>query len=285
VELSHHTAKINGIDLHYVESGSGPLVVFLHGFPEFWYSWRHQLPALAEAGYRVVAPDMRGYNQSEAPHPVSEYHIDKLTEDVVALIEHLGEERAHLVGHDWGAVIAWYAAMWYPERFNKLAILNVPHPKRFERGIWRPLQLLKSFYVLVFQLPFLPEFLFRFGNYAGLRWTLRRDPVRKGAFSEEDIDKYVEAFRNTENIRGGLNYYRSIFRDSRAISKRHQIINTQTLILWGTHDTFLGNHLAEPSREDVPNYRIEYLDASHWVQVDAFEDVNRLLIELLNPEG
>jgi pimeloyl-ACP methyl ester carboxylesterase len=285
MELKHHTAKINGIDLHYVESGSGPLVVFLHGFPEFWYSWRHQLPALVEAGYRVVAPDMRGYNKSESPRAVSEYHVDKLTGDVVALIEHLGEERAHVVGHDWGAIVAWLTAMWHPERIEKLAILNVPHPKRFQRGLWRPSQLLKSWYVFLFQLPLLPEFFFKAGNFYGLRRTLRRDPVRKGAFSEEDIERYVTAFRDTGAVRSGINYYRSSFRNAPAMHKRLKRITAETLVIWGRHDNYLGKHLAEPYPEDVPNCRIEYLEASHWVQVDAPEDVNRLLIDFLGAKN
>ena len=138
--LIHKTALINDLNFHYVEAGEGPLVVLIHGFPEFWYSWRHQIPALVEAGYRVIAPDMRGYNLTDSPAKTSNYTVDLLASDVVALIQHAGEQRSHVVGHDWGAAIAWQLAMRYPQHLDQLAILNGPHPKVFGKGFWRPSQ-------------------------------------------------------------------------------------------------------------------------------------------------
>lgn len=279
--IQHHTTRIRGIELHYVEAGEGPLVILLHGFPEFWFSWRHQIQPLADAGFHVVAPDMRGYNLSGKPKGVHAYHLDELTADVAALIDHLGYESAHIVAHDWGAIVAWFFAMWHPERLNQLAILNVPHPRRFLWGMWRPLQILRSWYVFLFQLPWLPVWAFEAFDFAGLRWAFRNEPLRPDAFSDEDIEAYVEAFRHPGSMRAGIQYYRSILYSIPTLVPRLGRIDAQTLVIWGRHDTHLGNHLAEPYSEDVPNLRVEYLEASHWVQIDAFEDVNRMLLEHL----
>ena len=150
-------ADLGDVRLHYVEAGEGPLVVLLHGFPEFWFSWRFQIPALAAAGFRVVAPDMRGYNLSSRPAEVAAYDTDRLAADVRGLIRELGAERALLAGHDWGGAVAWITAMNHPEVVERLAILNVPHPRRMLQGLRTPRQLAKSWYFLAFQVPWLPE--------------------------------------------------------------------------------------------------------------------------------
>src|SRR3954469_13055008 len=146
-EMREGYADLSQVRLHYVEVGEGPLVVLLHGFPEFWFSWRFQLPALAEAGYRVVAPDMRGYNLSSRPPGVSAYGLDHLAGDIRELIAERGAGSALLAGHDWGAFVAWATAMNHPEVVERLAILNVPHPRRMLQGLRRPRQLLKSWYM------------------------------------------------------------------------------------------------------------------------------------------
>ncbi|MFC7007869.1 alpha/beta fold hydrolase [Halalkalicoccus salilacus] len=160
---SHHETIINGVRLHYVEAGEGPLVLLLHGFPEHWYAWREQIPALVDAGYRVVAPDMRGYNVSEKPHGVEAYRIGTLVEDVRALIEDRSEEHATVVGHDWGGMIAWEIAARHPNVVDRLVAMNAPHPAVYRREIrsGRSDQRRRSWYVLFFQLPWLPEALFR----------------------------------------------------------------------------------------------------------------------------
>ena len=193
VELKHRYADLGDMRLHYVEAGEGPLVLLLHGFPQFWYEWRHQIPALVEAGFRVVAPDMRGYNLSDKPPGVGAYRVQVLARDVERLILACGEQTAAVVGHDWGAIVAWFAAMRYPERVGRLAILNVPHPARFLDGLLSPQQLLRSSYVFFFQIPWLPEEVIRAGNFTLLRSVLRRDPVRPGALTAEDIERYTEA--------------------------------------------------------------------------------------------
>src|SRR5579884_3024966 len=160
---THRHASVNGVRLHYVEAGRGPLVVLLHGFPEFWYSWRHQIPALAAAGFRVLAPDLRGYNESDKPPGVAAYGLERVAGDVAALVRHAGERRAAVVGHDWGGGIAWWLAMHRPDVVGRLAVLNAPHPAAFRRELRTPGQLLRSWYVFFFQLPALPEWLFRAG--------------------------------------------------------------------------------------------------------------------------
>jgi epoxide hydrolase 4 len=284
--LTHRTADVApGVRLHYVEAGDGELVVLLHGFPEFWYSWRRQIPALAESGFHVVAPDMRGYNLSDKPRGVKAYAVETLVHDVVRLVDLRGVERASVVGHDWGAVIAWWFAMLYPERLNRLAILNVPHPLRFQRALRSPSQLRKSWYMFYFQLPWLPEALARANGYAFVRQALR-GLVRRGSMSPADVDLYVEAIARPGALAGAINYYRALFRYGPRLMSRMRRIDAPVLVIWGERDRYLGRELADPPRAWVPNARVERLpDASHWVQNDDPRRVNELLIEFLRPTG
>src|ERR687894_743878 len=213
LELTHRYADLGGVRLHYVEAGDGPLVLLLHGFPQFWYEWRHQIPALVEAGFRVVAADMRGYNLSDKPPGVRSYRVELLARDVERLILACGEQTAAVVGHDWGAIVAWIAAMRYPGRVGRLAILNVPHPARFLDGLLSPGQLLRSSYLFFFQIPRLPEAVIRAGDSALLRCVFRRDPVRPGALTTEDIERYVEAMARPGALTATLNYYRALLRN------------------------------------------------------------------------
>ena len=281
--VAHHYADLGAVRLHYVEMGEGPLVVLLHGFPEFWYSWRFQIPGLAEAGFRVVAPDMRGYNLSDKPQGVNNYRAELLGRDVARLIRACGAERAKVVGHDWGGVLAWMAAMHYPEQVEKLAILNVPHPDRFLQGLWTLHQLRKSWYIFFFQIPWLPEQVVRAGNFAWLRSNFRNDPVRPEAFSPQDIERYVEALSRPGALTAAINYYRALFRQTPAQVRRQlRKVEIPVLVIWGERDRYLGTELAQPDRTWVPDVRVERLvDASHWVQVDQPEKVNALLLDFL----
>ena len=281
-ELSHGYADLaGGVRLHYVEAGRGPLVVLLHGFPEFWFSWRFQIPALAAAGFRVVAPDMRGYNLSSRPRSVADYDIDLLAADVRDLVRERGADRAFLVGHDWGAAVAWAAAGLHPEVIERLAILNVPHPRRFLHGLRNPRQLLKSWYMVFFQLPGLPERLARAAHWRAFRYGFEHD-ARPGAFTREDIDRYVEAWSQPGAITAMMNYYRALFRQPpRRAQERIRPVNAPTLVIWGERDRYLGAELAEPDRGDVPNLAgvVRIPDASHWVHHDEPERVTQLLID------
>jgi pimeloyl-ACP methyl ester carboxylesterase/2-polyprenyl-6-methoxyphenol hydroxylase-like FAD-dependent oxidoreductase len=279
----HHYVDLDQVRLHYVELGNGPLVVLLHGFPEFWYSWRYQIPALAAAGFRVVAPDMRGYNLSAKPAGVAAYSGKHLTADVANLIRRLGAERATVVGHDWGGAVAWLFAMRYGEMLDRLVIMNAPHPARFREALRSWPQLRKSWYMFFFQLPWLPEALARAGNYAGLHRTLRADPVRPDAFDKEDIERYVAAAAQPGALTASINYYRALFRSgARQPGAAPPRIDTPTLVIWGEQDRYLGSELAAPDRNLVPNIRVERIpNASHWVQIDRPRQVNELLLGFL----
>ena len=279
VQLKHGDADVGGgIRLHYVEAGEGPLVVLLHGFPEFWYGWRHQIPALAQAGFRVVAPDMRGYNLSDKPPGWRSYDTGLLADDIAGLIRSFGEQDAYVVGHDWGAAVAYAVAMGHPEVVRRLAILNVPHPTRMLEGLRTLKQLRKSWYMFFFQIPRLPERLIARDDFSFAKRSLRSDS--KDAFTDEDLERYVEAWSQPGALTGMINYYRAALRRSpgKALA-RMKPIEAPTLVIWGMRDRHLGSELAEPAPEWVPNVRIERIaEATHWVQHDAPERVNALLL-------
>lgn len=278
-------ATVNGVRLHYVEAGSGPLVVLLHGFPEFWYSWRHQIPVLAQAGFRVLAPDLRGYNLSNKPRGVANYRIDLLVGDVAGLIAHAGERDAIVVGHDWGGAIAWETALRRPDVVCRLIVLNCPHPAAMARGMRSPRQLLRSWYMFFFQLPWLPEAALRAENYEAIRRKFREDPVRKGAFRPEDLREYRNAIGRPGALTSAINYYRAAARFAGSEMRRERArISAPSLLIWGEQDRYLGTALVEESKRLVPQLRVERIpNASHWVQVDAPERVNRAMLEFCAP--
>jgi epoxide hydrolase 4 len=280
-ELRDGYADLGEVRLHYVEAGDGPLVVLLHGFPEFWFGWRFQIPALAAAGFRVVAPDLRGYNLSSRPAGVAAYDIDRLAADVRDLIRARGADRAFLAAHDWGASVAWLTAMNHPEVVERLAILNGAHPRRLLHGLRRPRQLAKSWYMFFFQLPWLPERLARAARWRAFRYGFEHD-ARPGAFTPPDIERYAEAWSQPGAATAMINYYRAAFRQTpRRAEARIRPLHAPTLVIWGERDRYLGTELAEPDRADVPNLErvVRLPDASHWVQHDEPERVGQLLVE------
>jgi pimeloyl-ACP methyl ester carboxylesterase len=283
--MAHRWIDVGGLRLHCVEAGTGPLVVLLHGFPEFWYAWRHQIPALADAGYRVVAPDLRGYNTSDKPSRVRDYRPRVLVQDVADLIVALGAGSAAVAGHDWGGGLAWLLAMQHPKRVERLVLLNAPHPVRFLKGLRSPRQLRRSWYILAFQLPWLPERLVAARDFQALRWIFRHQPTRPGAFTAQDIDRYVAAAAQPGALRAAINYYRAAFR-ANPLAQAHGLrrVDIPTLIIWGDQDRSLGRELAEPDRAWVPDVRVERIaEASHWVQADDPERVNQLMVDFLEP--
>jgi pimeloyl-ACP methyl ester carboxylesterase len=287
--VHHRHAVVNGVRLHYAEAMPQPatvkgremLCLALHGFPEFWFSWHHQIPVLAAAGFRVLAPDLRGYNESGRPRGVRNYRIRVLVEDVAGLIAHAGASRAVVVGHDWGGGLAWATALRRPDLVERLIVLNAPHPAAFRRELKTPGQLLRSWYMFFFQLPWLPERLLRAGDYRLIERSLRREPVRAGAFSDEDIRRYKQALAQPGAATAAINYYRALFRHAGDLMAATPPIRVPTLLIWGRHDRYLGVRLTEGLERWVPGIRVERLEASHWVQNDASEEVNRLMLGFL----
>jgi len=285
VPLRVRRVPVQGITLRVVEAGpeEGPLLVLLHGFPEFWYGWRNQIPVLARAGYRVWVPDQRGYGGSDKPPEVAEYRVEALTLDVVGLIRAAGVDRAAaVVGHDWGGVVAWWLGIAHPDRMDHLVVLNAPHPSR---GVMkaairqRPRQLLMSWYVFAFQLPVLPEWLMRRRNWRILIGSLRgRTPE---AFTPEDRARYREAWSAPGAMTGMVNWYRAMFRH-RPRAPGSTRVGTPTLILWGGRDPYLSKELAPLSLERSDRGRLTtFPEATHWLQHDEPRRVNRALLEFL----
>jgi pimeloyl-ACP methyl ester carboxylesterase len=276
-------ADLGEVHLHYVEAGEGPLVVLLHGFPDFWYSWRFQIPALARAGFRVVAPDLRGYNLSSRPTEVSSYTPARLAGDVRDLIAERGAARAFVAGHDWGAAVAWLTAIRHPEVVERLAILNVPHPRRMLESLRRPSrQLLRSWYMFFFQLPKLPERVIAADDWRAFRHLFEHD-ARPGAFTPADLDRYREAWSRPGAVTAMLNYYRASLRRPPAPVGGGSLppVQAPSLVIWGERDRHLGAELAEPRLEDVPHLErvVRLSQASHWVQHDEPDRVSELLID------
>lgn len=280
----------NGLHLHAAAAGpqDGPLVILLHGFPEFWYGWQGQIGPLARSGLRVVAPDMRGYNLSDKPKGVENYTLDKLSADVAGIIDHFGRQKAVVVGHDWGGIVAWYLAMHQPERLHGLTVMNAPHPGVSREVIRRPLlrQFPKSAYILFFQFAGLAEWSLRFNRFAALRRSMLSSS-RPGTFTDEDMRRYIEAWRQSGALTGGLNYYRALARKSAARKEnRHQMtrqkISVPTLILWGNQDPFLDPVLADWSLSWAGSARlVRFPEATHWVQHEEAARVNHRILEFL----
>jgi epoxide hydrolase 4 len=273
----------NGVRLTVARDGpdDGPPVILLHGFPEFWYGWRHQIGPLAAAGFRVLAPDQRGYDASEKPGRVRDYALDTLAADVVGLIDATGRDRAAIVGHDWGGIVAWWVAVRHPGRVERLAILNAPHPVAFRCYLWtHPAQLLRSWYAFAFQVPGLPEAAFRRNGWARLVKALIKTS-RPGTFTEGDFERYRRAWSEPGAMRSMVNWYRAAMRH-RPTPPEDPRVHAPTLIIWGTGDRFLGRGLAEESLGLCDSGRLEWIEeATHWVQHEEPDRVNRLLIEFL----
>lgn len=283
MDLEHSTIKTNGIRLHVVQAGpkSGTPVVLLHGFPENWRCWIRQIPALTSAGCRVIIPDQRGYNLSDKPKGIKAYCIDTLMEDITGLIKALDYEKVNLVGHDFGALVAWMLALKYPEKLHRLGIINVPHPAVMWRFLRRDLeQMRRSLYALFFQLPWLPEAILRADNWRLTASGLRRSG-RGNAFTDEDLEKYKEAWSQPGAMTAMLNWYRAAFQYQPRVSNGMQV-HVPTLMLWGVNDFALSRRMARPSLDycDEGNL-IFFPEATHWVQREEADEINGHLLRLV----
>ncbi|MDT5123917.1 MAG: hypothetical protein QOC96_3399 [Acidobacteriota bacterium] len=289
LSIRHGDAQIGGVRLHYAQRGSGGrLVILLHGFPECWYSWRHQLMALGE-GYTVVAPDMRGYNLSDKPEGVANYKIDLLVDDVLGLVRHFGEEQAAIVGHDWGAGVAWAVAQRYPEYVWKLVAMQVP-PMAVWRASLTLRQALRSWYMLFFQLPRLPEWLMSANDYAFVERIFKKTVARRGAFTDTDIAVYKRALNEPGALTAAINYYRANVFSMFLKGRRHGNeelsdgrIRVPTLFIYGEKDHAV---IPETVRDvksyvDAPYREVRIKQSAHWVQNEAVEEVNAALQSFL----
>ncbi|MGL5083230.1 MAG: alpha/beta fold hydrolase [Microcoleaceae cyanobacterium] len=274
----------NGVKLHYVTQGQGPLMLMLHGFPEFWYSWRHQIPEFART-YKVVALDLRGYNESDKPREVSAYRTQEIIADVKGVIEGLGYERCILVGHDWGGAIAWGFAYAYSEMVERLIVLNIPHPAKFRDGLWSLTQLQKSWYIFFFQLPILPELFLQSDDYRAIASAFFDMAVDKSAFTQADLDAFKDAAAKRGALTAMVNYYRNIFQgflDPNS-SEKWGLLRVPTLMIWGENDTALGQELTYDTNKYVKDFQVRYIpNCSHWVQQECPKLVNQYMWEFLS---
>ncbi|PJF40458.1 MAG: alpha/beta hydrolase [Phototrophicales bacterium] len=283
IEHQYHQAK--GIYLHVATAGpeDGQAVVLLHGFPEFSGAWQKQILALAEAGYRVIAPDQRGYYLSDKPSPTAAYRDTELVADIIALLDALNIEQAVIIGHDWGGAVAWWLAAQHPDRVARLIILNSPHPVAMRQALqtWR--QKLKSSYMQFFNIPFVSEKLLGLGG-GFLLWQGIRRTARPHAFNAADRKRYQEAWRQPNAIKGMLNWYRALLRHGASI--RVGKISCPTLIIWGERDAFFSTRMAHDSAHMCENVQLHLLpEATHWLHHEDPDHINTLIATFLSVQN
>jgi pimeloyl-ACP methyl ester carboxylesterase len=291
--LADGWAELDGARIHYVERGSGPLVLMLHGFPQFWWLWRAQLDDLGR-DHRVVAPDMRGYNLSSAPPEVEAYRMRHLLGDVRGLAEHLGAERLTLVGHDWGGIVAWAFAIKHPELLDRLVICDAPPPFTWGRELERtPRQREAVRYMEDFSKPPpLGEELMGANGFAAMETLAIGRGIERGYLDESDRELYRAAWSRPGAITGGLNYYRAAGMGDQVrngqpaaaqAAMRSMRVEVPTLVVWGAEDRFLLPGLTDGIEEWVPDVRVEVLPgAGHWVPQERADDLNRLIREFID---
>jgi len=286
---AYQTVRANGIEFNVAHAGDGDrLALCLHGFPELSLSWRYQMPMLAEAGYRVWAPDLRGYGRTERPSELESYALPTLVQDIVQLIRVSEAEEVVLLAHDWGAAIAWYVAIHHSDLLDRLVIMNVPHPKIFEAMLRTRAQLIKSWYVGFFQLPRLPELALRAKNAEAVGRAFTDMAVHTDRFPPELIDLYRNAAMEPGATTAMVNYYRGLRLPSSRRFQELEVrpIRTPTLMIWGEQDTALGVECTDGTEHWVEDFTLHRLrDASHWVQQDQPEEVNRILADWLASTG
>lgn len=291
--LKHEYADVNGVRLHYATAGKGKLIMFVHGFPEFWYEWKNQL---AEFGrdYQAVAPDMRGYNLSSKPADVEQYQVKYMIEDLRQLAEKLGHKKFTLVAHDWGGAIAWAFAIAHPDYLEKLVIINAPHPGVFQRELRdNPAQQKASQYMLMFRSPQAEQILSA-NNYAALVQAVLGEGLKAGHFTEEDKKAYIEAWSQPGALTGGLNYYRAARVGPPAAGAEAKgdmassmtlpslDVKVPTLVIWGEKDTALLTGNLEGLDKFVPNLTIKRIpEGTHWVIHEKPALVNSYIREFI----
>ena len=281
VEIRHEWVQGDGVRLRVARAGEGPPVVLLHGFPEDSRTWKHQIAALVASGHSVAVPDQRGYLESDRPTDAGAYLMKHLVADVAAVVRSTGHGTAHVVGHDWGGVVAWTFAATHPQLLEKLVILNAPHPELYRRELGKSRQALRAWYVLLFRIPRLSEWLLSARDFKAVRDLFGKRPA-KPAFTQEEIDGYVDALSRPGALTAALRWYRD--NASAEAQRASRPVRTQapTLVIWGMRDSALVPELLDGLDEVAPNVRIHRIAAaSHWVQNEAPDEVNRAIIDFL----
>jgi pimeloyl-ACP methyl ester carboxylesterase len=285
--LTYRTIAVNDVELQVSitnEGGERGLALLLHGFPELAFSWRYQIAALADAGYEVWAPNLRGYGESSKPPKVADYSMDRLLADIAALIDESGHGEVTLVGHDWGAVQAWMFAIRQVRPLRRLVIMNVPHPACMRRELRGVRQLLKSWYIFFFQIPWLPEKLLCAREAKAVGDAFTKSAVDRSRFPDAVTDVYRQAALRPGAMRSMINYYRAALRGGRrAASEQLPVIDTPTLLVWGLEDVALSKETTDGTDEFVADLTMRFLPGvSHWVQQEAPETVNAMVLAWLD---
>jgi pimeloyl-ACP methyl ester carboxylesterase len=283
VKLRHgRVVGDGGVGLHVVTAGEGPAVVLLHGFPEDWRTWRRQIGPLVRAGFSTWAVDLRGYHRSDRPVGRAAYRLEHLVADVAAVIRATGRPRAHVVGHDWGGIIAWAFAGAHPELLDRLVILNAPHVGVYLGKLWRTSQWWRSGYVGFFQLPVLPERALSAGHFRLLRRAFDRLAGRAGAYGATEVKGYVRAMAEPGALTAAINYYRAnVRRDAMEMAKWART-GAETLVIWGERDPALVVELLDGFERFAPRLRVHRIpEAGHWVQNEAAGEVASVIGEFL----
>jgi epoxide hydrolase 4 len=278
---NHNYLSVNDVTLHYVTQGEGVLMLMLHGFPEFWYSWRHQIAEFSH-DHKAVALDLRGYNESDKPKAQNAYRLSVLLEDIKGVIEGLGYERCILVGHDWGGMIAWTFTYTYPQLVERLIVLNLPHPAKFSEGLRTLPQLLRSWYILLFQVPLFPEWLLSQNDCGLLIAILTQTAVNPDAFPSDAVEAYRTAAAKPGAITAMLNYYRNLW-GSNFLQESWDMLYVPTLMIWGENDVALGKELTFGTQDYVKDLEVRYIsNCGHWVQQEQPQLVNQYIREWLS---
>ncbi|GMT35840.1 hypothetical protein PFISCL1PPCAC_27137, partial [Pristionchus fissidentatus] len=288
-EFNHKFVQLTDVRLHYVEEGdkSKPLLLFVHGFPEFWYSWRYQIKHFAKT-HHVVAIDQRGYGESDKPRGVDNYSTKKLAQDIKEVIERLGHEKAILIGHDFGGAASWVTALTYPDVVEKLIVLNCPHPGAFARTMWKvKKQILKSWHFLFFQVPWIPEITLGFDDHESLDYAYRSKFAglkNQVNFTDEDMEAWKATYSKRSVMNAPVNYYRALAKNTADIKEMSKkIVKPPVLIIWGEEDPFLVVECASLSQERCKDGQVEYIaGSSHWVQQDQPEKVNEAIEKFIS---
>jgi epoxide hydrolase 4 len=281
------TYQVNGIDLHIMEMGEKGhrIILFLHGFPEFWYGWQKQMEYFALKGFHVIVPDQRGYNLSSKPKGVLSYRITTLAEDIIQLIRATSTEKVYMVGHDWGGAVAWAVAYLHPGLLHKVIILNMPHPRVFRQTVRKDLrQMLKSWYIGFFQLSKIPEKVLAMYQYRMMQNSLLRTSL-PGTFSLADLQQYRQAWQQPEALHSMINWYRAAMRYKNPFSLGFQQVEIPLLLIWGNKDKFLQPEMAQKSLRYCQNGRLHMMaEATHWLHHEKSKEINELIYQFMHEQ-